>query len=121
MRPDKIFGLIYFQQDYSNVYLDPKQDVEKQYEKKRRDFVSKIKARDYKTMKFTEWNEKKVEFEKKFDEENKHSIMEELLKTSPKTPLCCNLPTKPDAEKMLEYLSDLFCKNVRDVTVMSSK
>ena len=32
-----------------------------------------------------------------------------------------DLPTLPDAEKLYDYLSKLFCKNVRDITIMCDK
>jgi len=72
LQPDRIFGLIYFQQKYNNVTIDPTCDIEKQYNGKRNKWVTQQKISDpeLKDMKHDQWkNIKLPELNKRFDDE----------------------------------------------------
>ena len=107
MKPDRIFGFIFFQVNYDNVELPNDEAIKKEYEKERFKFVVKLKTTEIGT---DEWPAKKQEFEKAYDLEHREKRFKELENNFKGKPMLGNLPkTEDDARVVYKFLGEYLC------------
>ena len=124
MKPQKIFGFIYFQRKYDGVVLEVSDEqILKEYVKQRTLYINLVKKETshYTKMKLAEWNLIKTRMEDEFDKINKSQMLQ-LIKEKMQRELkqvYGDLPaTLNDAKQMLTFLDDFIVKNFCDITIM---
>ena len=105
MKPDRIFGFIFFQVNYENVELPDDEAIKKEYSIERNKFVAKLKKT--KTIDIDEWPAKKLEFDEAYDLEHREKRFKELENNFKGKPMLGNLPeTAHDARIFYEFLGE---------------
>ena len=119
MKPDKIFGFVFFQQKYDAVVMRDEALILKEYKKLVAEHCIKLKQ-SYNPIDFKHWNTQiRPKDEAEFDEENKETKMKEIREKAVKKQLLDDImPTIDDARKMYAFFVDFLCKNIQDVTIM---
>jgi hypothetical protein len=126
LKPDKIFGLIFFQCKYDKVTMDLNEQIEKEYYRGRsRYFMQlKMKSPELKSMKKLEWDEYlETKLYKEYDSQHKENYVKQMYETLSKgKQLYADLPaTIDDAKKMYQFLDRTLVRNLSDITIMCER